>query len=334
MSAAGRQSVGWSPHPYLAEAEEASATRMTYQLEKVTVVPASRPDMMSGAYCVSRSGADSCECPLEIGAPMTREMRPWMEMVPGSPSFNPWWRWELAEWSVATSRDLPSRYHDEWVVKARDFLLVQHPRAGCDALVEAVGVFREGPCLHRDSLEAYLLTEAPLEIVAERCSLSVPTAEVFGRLFFDVRPRRRARDWVTLQVLGPGVFTGYRKQDLGQLWKTVGFRLGLLALDAVIAVCIQDGLVTAEPEVLPSVPEVADERLRQSVRLLLGAMMLPATTPFKQLAELHTQVQRMAAMPKSSPISSSTSKAGDDLLAALAAISRLDDAETERRSVM
>src|SRR5690349_18639204 len=47
----------------------------------------------------------------------------WMEIVPGSPWCRPWWRWDLARWSLRERRDPPAEFAGEWVDTARQLLL-------------------------------------------------------------------------------------------------------------------------------------------------------------------------------------------------------------------
>src|SRR5262249_60415959 len=108
----------------------------------------------------------------------------------------------------------------------------------------AVGQAAELPLgesrLRRAHLQAYLLTGQPLSVVAGRCDLSVPTAQAYAKLFFVIN--LKARDKVAL-IIGPGLAAGFGGQDVGRLWMAFGYYVGLPALDAVVAVCVQDQLV-------------------------------------------------------------------------------------------
>jgi hypothetical protein len=85
---------------------------------------------------------------------------------------------------------------------------------------------------------------------------------------------------------------------MGRLWLAFGYYAGLLALDAVVAVCVQDHLVERAAELPRTAPPVVSKRLRRSVRLALDAMRLPPDTALARLADLHAQARRIASRPR------------------------------------
>lgn len=224
----------------------------------------------------------------------------WPFCVPGSPHSSPWWRWELAEWCLATGEEPPKGFEDEWFLKARTFLASPKSAPDGDVVLEAHRLFRERTLAGRDLLEAYLLTGEPLAFVASRCCLSVPTVEAYTHLFCAMPPRKSS-DWVTLHLVGPALVLGVRKSEIGRVWKGVGYHAGSLALDAIVAVSVEDGLLTPPPPGFPEVASFLNQKLRQSIRLFLGSHLLPWDTPAERLAELHAQVRRIEALSRLDP---------------------------------
>jgi hypothetical protein len=92
-----------------------------------------------------------------------------------------------------------------------------------------------------------------------------------------------------------------------------GYYAGLAALDAIIAITIEDDLLDVGADFPRTAPPVADARLRQRVRLAIAAMMLPADTPLVQMAELHAQVCRVTSRPRVRSVPDRLPSAADPL---------------------
>jgi hypothetical protein len=257
-------------------------------------------------------------------------MSEWINLVPGSPLSPPSWRWQLATWLATTGRALPKCYRDAWVARAHRYLAARRDCRRDPAVRHAAALYFDATHLRRAHFEAYLLTGEPLAVVAGRCDVSVPTAEAYAQLFFDVS--RKARDKVAL-LIGPGLAAGFGRQDVGRLWRAFGYYSGLMALDAAVAVSIEDGLVEGPADLPHTAPPVTDKRLRESVRLALGAMMLPADTPPGLLAELHAQARRIASRPRVRSVPDTLAAADDSLLESADAEVLVPPRDTAVRSV-
>jgi hypothetical protein len=216
----------------------------------------------------------------------------WIKIV-HAPWRRPCWRWDLAGWSIREQRKPPREFADKWVEVAHR--LLSDPSSADDPVYQALRLFRnEGPAL-RDMVEAYVLADSPPSLVARRCDIDPTVVDVYEPLFFDVRPRLQARDWIALNAIGHYGLTPFKKQEIGRLWKAVGYHGGLHALDALVAVSLADGLVAGHGEV-PMPPVALDERTRRSVLLFIMAKMLPLSTQFKHLALFHEQALRIEAV--------------------------------------
>jgi hypothetical protein len=196
---------------------------------------------------------------------------------------------------VNTGGTVPARYLDNWLNRARSHLTAR-PGARPDlAVQQAVDLYQTASRLRRAHLEAYLLTGEPLDVVAGRCDLPVPTVEAYANLFFAIN--RKARDKIAL-IIGPGLAAGLGDQEPWRLWMAFAYHVGLVALDTVIRISIEDGLVEGTADLPRTAPPVTDKKLRRSMRLALNAMMLPPITSPARLAKLHAQARRITSRPR------------------------------------
>jgi hypothetical protein len=130
--------------------------------------------------------------------------------------------------------------------------------------------------------------------IAARCGLDPDAVHSFEGAFFNVRDRLQARDWVAACVIGPGLWRGFTRAEVGRLWMAFAYHAGVIALDAVAAACVDDGLVEGAHGPRPGAAgPVVDDHLRRSARLAVLAMMLPAGVPLERLADFQAQARRL-----------------------------------------
>lgn len=156
----------------------------------------------------------------------------------------PWWRW-LRAFALATSPSpKPTSFRDDPMTL--DGVGFVRARAGCPAsksqarrhsiLSDALAIHSENGTT-RWALEAYTLTGLSREAIAGKLGLDVALISVYEEMFFDVRGRLGARDWIARHTFGiGGPSRGFGRGDLGSLWQWVGYTSGEFALDAVRAV--------------------------------------------------------------------------------------------------
>jgi hypothetical protein len=138
----------------------------------------------------------------------------WLEH---SPSRSPAWRWLRATWLRERAEPADPRCDDRWVGRALRFLAAQgqpvaagkRPRLD-PAVRAALALAHEDPPERRWLVEALLLTDVPCEEVARRCAVGARTVEAYHQLFYDVRPRLAATDWVMSQVCASAGRSGRR----------------------------------------------------------------------------------------------------------------------------
>jgi hypothetical protein len=216
--------------------------------------------------------------------------------LPHSVFRSPAWRWHRACALYRQGRRTDRRVDDQWTARARDFLAAggrhaaRHDsgRHGPHAphIQAALEVWEAVPQAPRWLLEAHLLTGVPLHEVAQRCGLSAEVVQTYHQLFFDVRGRLRATDWVMIHVVGTYALKGFAGLPVGAVWKYAAFTAGPHALEVVVALTtgaplpawVREGLVGGAS---------AEARFRQLGELSLGAMT--AETPAEWAALIRTR---------------------------------------------
>jgi hypothetical protein len=143
------------------------------------------------------------------------------------------WRWEWAR-LLREHGILPRRPHDDhWIARAIRFqVALTRAGAGADpsrnrlaeaqpAPFAAYHLWRQGEHPWRWALEARLLAGEPPEAIAARCGLSAAAVVAYEALFFNVRDRLEATDYISLIAIGPIMTHGGRPQP-GQTHRSGG----------------------------------------------------------------------------------------------------------------
>lgn len=120
----------------------------------------------------------------------------------------------------------------------------------------------------RQITEAWLLTTEPYCEIANRLGTDEKTIDYFEKLFFNVRDRLHARDWIAKIIWGSptdragnkdGVMT---ENQRGILYRWIGHCGGPLVLDSMVA-ALAPGAI---PQQLEDVDPWFDDALAQSIR--------------------------------------------------------------------
>ena len=127
-------------------------------------------------------------------------------------------------------------------------------------------------------LEAHLLAGEETRVIAQKCGLHVDVVDVYHDVFFDVRDRLRAHDWVLCRVIGPRVSQRFRESDRDVLLKLYGFLGGPLVLDGLVEY-LQDPDIALPPLDGLDQAGLGDLHLRLAIRASILARVCPLIPP-------------------------------------------------------
>jgi hypothetical protein len=166
----------------------------------------------------------------------------WMRESPFRP---PDWRWRLAQLSL--KEKLPRRPEtlDFWVRRIAKYLRANREqstssrpckRSSFDhVLGEAARIRFASDPLIAGEMEAWVLADEPISLIAKHCGLAEGVVEAYEKCFFDARTRLEAKSYINHIVLGPSLYTGFDLEDLPAIWRVVGYYRGRFSLAVALA---------------------------------------------------------------------------------------------------
>lgn len=221
-----------------------------------------------------------------------------IDWLPGSFEHKPSWRWARATWLQDQQQPASLPLDDAWVRRALAFLTRHNVgqtksafrRTGHDpAIADALSLSREIPPDRRCELEARLLADQPIEVIAQKCSLPVKVVEAYEALWFNIRPFLHAKDWIAAKVIGPGLWVGFTREEEGQLWKFIGWNGGAMALDVLFAVTRNQPLPDCVQAVFTDNPAYEESRLRLMVKLTVAGLRARSGKELQALTALYEE---------------------------------------------
>jgi hypothetical protein len=186
------------------------------------------------------------------------------------------WRWRLAQQSLIRRMPRREELQDPWVRRIRKYLcyLQKAPRsrfskrASCDHLLaEAAAIRFAADPLIGGELEAWILTGEPPAAVAELSGFEVAVIEAYEACFFDVRSKLEAQSFVVHRVIGPGMYLGFRLDDLVPIWKMIAYFRGRFML-AVTLQAFPGSRVRPWPQWYQASPEEQAELIKACRRAI------------------------------------------------------------------
>ena len=138
---------------------------------------------------------------------------------------SPFWRVLRASHLLEAGHTADPAIDDAWVEVAKD-LLVSVKGHEFDNVPHAIRAAYEvwaADQMPRWLLEAQLLTPRTFDEVAAGCSLSEPVVRAFHQLFFDVRSRLQARDWVMSLAVRSHPLNDFAGPQPGGVWRFFAF---------------------------------------------------------------------------------------------------------------
>jgi hypothetical protein len=147
------------------------------------------------------------------------------------PLRNPDWRWDHVVDLVWYGRRAASR-DDDLTTKAVKFLRAwsradlagrERLRARWTDMSLALGAYVDADLLAAQ-LEARLLARESDEVIARKVGVSIETVRIFESMFFNVRDRREAHDWLMMTAVGvvPGMSRLPSERDVWCYWALAG----------------------------------------------------------------------------------------------------------------
>jgi len=219
-------------------------------------------------------------------------------MLPHSPLRSPAWRFLRASNLIERGDRVHPEHDDSWIERFTSFLTTaenstdttgkpgRHPQYDHD--LAAAFAIHCGPAAARGLLEAYLLTDVPLDFVAARCDLSLTVVEAYEALFFCVKDSLQARDWIWTQAIGRTTPAGYRADYPAKIWRAFGFAGGPLILETVIAVTTGQPL-SAPPSLSPDEATAWAAMTEFQTRLSVAMMLAETSDEVAALIHLATK---------------------------------------------
>jgi hypothetical protein len=241
------------------------------------------------------------------------------------PHLTPDDRWKSAVATVAEGRRASTRHDPPEVVEAVAFLREldkakddkgrEAVRARWPDLAAARRLYEgDGPLLWE--VQARVLAGQTDAEVAAACGLTPGAVGYFETLFFSVRDKLGAPDWVDRMAIRPGSTSWAACGDLGEAWRSLGYHGGLLVLDLVVAATVGRPL----PAWVAAREGAGDvklgERLRLVARMVVDAMLLPPEADPTALLRPYAEVVASGpARGARSPVASVAQRAAGALAA-------------------
>jgi hypothetical protein len=197
-----------------------------------------------------------------------------------NPFTKPHWRWTRACWMAkhyprASPRldDADTRY-TFWFLRCMGRCQSKRERAEVDEEFADRVAARQ---IHRNNgnvrleLECRLLARQTDEQIAKIMSLPVLVVSMYERIFFDVRPRLHASDWIVKSAIGNRFVTETGQPNIGTIARQFSYFGGPVVL-AMVLPRLLDGRALSDA---PLDLENQEDRRTMRVRLLVQSMTMP-----------------------------------------------------------
>jgi hypothetical protein len=204
------------------------------------------------------------------------------QLPPLYPFRPPDWRWQAARGDVEEGRDFGAE--DPTLNTLIEF---QHELKRARTATAKRRVAHDWPDLSaahrlrsadapRWEVEARILAGQDDATIAARCCLSPEAVRFYHDAFYDVRPKLRARDWITIRAIDPEGQGG-----LPAVLRKLAYHGGPFVVEVVLAVTRGEPLPDWAVSAASDDRAYAEARLRKHTNLLIAAML--AKTPAELL---------------------------------------------------
>ncbi len=198
-----------------------------------------------------------------------------LELYAYNPTTPPAWRWNYAQKLLSNHEAQSCGSADPWVTRTLQHLsadrTASYPNRSdkprFDPSIEQAHRLPIDSSEQRNYLEALLLTGESFPRIARRCHLPIAVVEAYTQLFFDVRPRLGARDWIMSHVIRCYAFNNYAGAEEGDLWKLYAAFGGIYVLDTYMAATGEVEWPDWLPDAVGSDDPAVIERFKEKLRL-------------------------------------------------------------------
>ena len=157
------------------------------------------------------------------------------ELARHDPFLPPHWRWLRALRLAEKASHRLKGVNDPAIPPVIEFLLARRKAnykvTPMYAALEAALALHEDDSPRQWEVRARLLAGQSDDEIAVRCKLQPSVVEWYATLFYDIRPRLEATDWLVANVLRFGGTAGFRNSDVGPFWAFLALSGGPIALD-------------------------------------------------------------------------------------------------------
>ncbi len=205
---------------------------------------------------------------------------------------------------------------DKWVKGARPFLLQWRAGRNVDTILakhQDVGIAyrmfenRSSESSQTLLLECRLLSGAPIKDIAESMGTTVEAILWYTRLFYDVRPRLKAKDWILANALMPALDEVYDRENqprgsdkiIAQGRLDPSLRVfAYIGGPALLDYMAFGAPVDVKPKTYDAVPDALDHYIKTSIRVKSTLAMQAAPVSSFNLTELVGLSVRLMEMAK------------------------------------
>jgi hypothetical protein len=143
----------------------------------------------------------------------------------------------------------------------------------------------------RWAVEARIVAGQSDEQIAALCSLSPETVQWYEALFWRIRDRLSARDWIAARVIG--LRSGFTREQMGRLWCAYAYSAGPIVLGLVIAVTLDHPLPSYCRPRAGEDPRLYEVRLRLKTKLAVASMMMCTEADVEAVRKLYRAQLRL-----------------------------------------
>lgn len=144
----------------------------------------------------------------------------------------------------------------------------------------------------RGEVEARILARHDDATIARDCSLVPEVVHWFEALFFNVRDRLHARDWITLRAIR--LHQGASNETI---WRAFAYHGGPIILEIILAVTRKRPFPAEVCATFKGDPRLAEAHLRLSAPAAIAALTIPLGNPLQSLTRILTNYLHQQRKP-------------------------------------